>query len=584
MTESMHPLLQGEPHPLKGSSAGMPTPPPWPKLALGIDWESPQKQFGTSLRDFFTGPRPDKEEKGPIDRVFRVQWIRGKLPGRALLASCLWHALAIWLLTSPIWGFLQAVRPTLAPVQIEYTLYDPQDLPRILLPAATAKPSPPPKKPDDASELPPERGADAYHPRQTILSIPVRVTHPHQTLIEPDAPPTPPKVVPQLPNIVQWTEKAQPKLQIPVTPTAVAPVIQRKTVRDVAVPEVANAEKNTGPLNIASSPVTIARPQIPLNPMSAPVARERPTQANPTAAPEIGASSESDANLRRLIALSATPGPPAPEVNVPEGNLAARISMGPAGTKPGAPGGAEHGSSGASEGSGASATGAAAGTTGSSAGANSAGNLAGASAGGGAGSLPAAISISGGSGSAGGGGIAPAGIRSGRLNLKPMAPIEPAANAPKSAAEIAAFDPSLPPEKILSGKEVYTLHVNLPNLTSAAGSWILNFAQLDEDTRPPFRPKGQLSGPEPIAKADPEYPPEMIKEHVHGEVVLYAIIRKDGSVDSIQIVRGLEPQLDRNAISALAKWKFRPGARAGVPVDLEAVVHIPFLYQNPREY
>jgi TonB family protein len=560
MAESMHPLLQGDPPSLKSSIEELPPYSRLPRLDLGIDWESPQQEFLTSLRDFFAGPRIPKDDELPTD-VLRIQWIRGKLPGRAFLVSCLWHGLAIWLLTAPIWGFLPTVRPTLAPIQIEYTLYDPQDLPRILLPSAAAKPSPPPKKPDDASQLPPERGADAYHPRQTILSIPVRITHPRQTLIEPDAPPTPPKVLPQLPNVVQWTEKAPPKLQIPITPTAAAPVVQRKTVRDVAVPEVTNLEKNAGPLNIAASPVAIARPQIPLNPMSAPVARERTTQANPTAAPEIGAASESDANLRRLIALSATPGPPAPPVNVPEGNLAARISIGPAGTKPGAPGGAEHGSSGASEGTGASTVGAGAA----------------------AGSLPASISISGGNGSAGGGG-APAGIRPGRLNLKSTAPLEPTVNAPKSAADIAAFDPSLPPEKILSGKEVYTLHVNLPNLTSASGSWILNFAQLDEDTRLPSRPKGQLSGPDPITKADPEYPPEMIKEHVHGEVVLYAIIRKDGSVDSIQVVRGLEPVLDRNAIAALAKWKFRPGARAGVPVDLEAVVHIPFLYQNPRDY
>jgi protein TonB len=148
---------------------------------------------------------------------------------------------------------------------------------------------------------------------------------------------------------------------------------------------------------------------------------------------------------------------------------------------------------------------------------------------------------------------------------------------------VAGFDPSLPPEKILSGKEVYTLHVNLPNLTSASGSWILNFAQLDEDSRPPFKPRGQLAGPVPFEKADPKYPPELIKAHVQGEIVLYAIIRKDGSVDSIQIVRGLDPELDRDAIEALAQWKFRPGTRAGAPVDLEAVVHVPFLYRNPRE-
>ena len=71
---------------------------------------------------------------------------------------------------------------------------------------------------------------------------------------------------------------------------------------------------------------------------------------------------------------------------------------------------------------------------------------------------------------------------------------------------------------------------------------------------------------------------------MQGEVVLYGIIRKDGSVDSIQVLRGLDPQLDQNAIQALSEWKFRPATRAGHPVDVEAVVHIPFLYQNPRDY
>jgi TonB family protein len=548
-----------------------------PRLDLGIDWESPAEEFRTSLWQFFAGPRPLRDGEAPPNDALRIQWIRGKLPGRAFLASSLWHVLAIWVLILPIWGFLPVTQPTLAPVQIEFDVYDPPDLPRILLPAAGAKPSPPPKKQDDASKQAVERGADAYHPRQTILSIPVRVTHPRQTLIEPDAPPTPPKVVPQLPNIVQWAAEA-PKLRIPVSPTASTPRLERRAVHEVAAPELTNTEKNPGPLDIAPSPQTIPHPAIPVNPMSAMAAPRRETRADSAVAPEIEAA-QNDPNLRRLIALSATPGPPAPVSSVPEGNLAARISIGPDGTKPGAPSGAEHGSSGANGGAGSSAAGASAMAGGSGGAANAA-----AVSGAGAGSLPAAISVSGGASPAGNGGIAPAGSHAGRLVLNPTTPNEPSVSARKGPANVAGFDPSLPPEKILSGKEVYTLHVNLPNLTSATGSWILNFAQLDENANPPFRPKGKLSGPEPLEKADPEYPPEMIKEHVQGEVVLYAIIRKDGSVDSIQVVRGIEPPLDRSAIAALAKWKFRPGTRAGIPVDLEAVVHIPFYYQNPREY
>ncbi len=127
------------------------------------------------------------------------------------------------------------------------------------------------------------------------------------------------------------------------------------------------------------------------------------------------------------------------------------------------------------------------------------------------------------------------------------------------------------------------MHVSLPNLTSASGSWILSFAQLDEDYGPHVGRRQVLSTPVPVEKADPKYPPDMIRQHVQGEVVLYAIIRKDGSVDSIQVVRGLEPELDRDAIAALAQWKFRPSMRGGVPVDLEVVVHIPFNYRSPDE-
>lgn len=572
----MHPLLQGEPHPLKGSIEELPPISRLPRLDLGIDWESPQEEFASSARAFFTGPRPPKETELPPDRALRVDWVEGKPPAKAFLASCVWHGLAVWLLILPIWGFLPKTQPTLAPVQVEYDLYEPPDLPKILLPNAKAKPSPPPKKAEDASNAPVQRGEDTYHPRQTILSIPVRVTHPRQTLIQPDAPPAPPKLAPQLPNIVQWAEKQpQPKLEIPVTPTASAPKIERRKVRDVTAPELANNAKNSGPLDIAPSQMTIARPQIPINPMSKPVARQRPTRENPAAAPEI-AENQGDPNARRLIALSATPAPPAPVVSVPQGNLAARISMGPD-AKPGAPAGAARGATGAKEGTGTAAAGA-----GSSAGANGAGNLSATAGGAGKsnGDLPAAISISGASPRAPGGGLAPA--RHG-LILQPMVPTEPAASVRRGPANVAALAPGEAPEAIFGGKEVYTMHIDLPNLTSSTGSWILNFSQLDEDPRPMYRPKGRLSAPQPISKADPEYPENLIKEHVAGEVVLYAIIRKDGSVDSIQVMQSLDPQLDKNAEAALARWKFLPGRRAGVPVDIEAVIHIPFEYKNPHD-
>jgi protein TonB len=118
------------------------------------------------------------------------------------------------------------------------------------------------------------------------------------------------------------------------------------------------------------------------------------------------------------------------------------------------------------------------------------------------------------------------------------------------------------------------MNVNMPNLNSATGSWILNFAELRTNSGP--QSGGEIAEPSALRKVDPKYPPTLVAEHVEGEVILYAVIRKDGSVGDILVVHGIDDLLNANAMRALAQWKFRPAERGGEPVDLEAIVHIPF--------
>jgi TonB family protein len=138
-----------------------------------------------------------------------------------------------------------------------------------------------------------------------------------------------------------------------------------------------------------------------------------------------------------------------------------------------------------------------------------------------------------------------------------------------------ALPPDAQPEQIFASKKIYKLLVNMPNLNSATGSWILNFSEMRVNDGPRLS-SSDISGPAPLRKIDPKYPPALMSERVEGEVVLYAVIRRDGSVDSIQLVHGIDEQLDANAMNALSQWKFRPAAKQGVPVELEAIVHIPF--------
>lgn len=533
---------------------------------LLVDWERRGDTFWTSLSAFFAGPKPLKLLKpAPF---FRDAWMKSSFPAPAMLASLLCH-IALINLSIPL-SRLPGPRPRLLPPRIEVTWYGPiQDLPPFVAPGPVVKPSPP-SEPD--KPLPP-RGADAFHPRQTILSTPFRITHPRQALIQPQAPPQPPKILPQLPNAVVWADAPRPQPpKLPISTKALAQLrpkgVQRQATADVPIPELPNDEKRVAELNIASSPMNNPQPQFPVAPSAAAPAPSRMVSQNAAApAPNIMPSPNADkAALDRLIALSTIPGENSVPIPPPPGNEAARFAISPEGAQPGMPGGTANGAPGATGNAGTAPA------------------SPGAAKGGGRGALGVpGVSITGSSPSTNAPGPAPVPVRpSGTMFAVPL-PAKPeprvAPALPKHSPAPATLQRIQPgaPEEILGSKRVYTLYVNLPNLTSATGSWVLNFAELEEDPSAPRQHDSEeLVGPVPVRKVDPKYPPALMAQRVEGEVVLYALIRRDGSVDSIRVLKGVDPQLDQNAMEALARWQFLPARRSGQPIELEAVIHIPF--------
>jgi TonB family protein len=124
---------------------------------------------------------------------------------------------------------------------------------------------------------------------------------------------------------------------------------------------------------------------------------------------------------------------------------------------------------------------------------------------------------------------------------------------------------------IFGDRKFYAMTLNMPNLNSAGGSWVIRFAELNGNET-----KGELTAPVATQKVDPAYPLEMMRRNVHGTVTLYAVIRNDGSVTDVRVLRGVDDQLDQYARAALSHWRFRPATKNGAAVDLEAVVMIPF--------
>ena len=529
---------------------------------LEVAWRSFHQGVGSSLGAIFS--RSSVPKNFLIDGFFRDSWIERRIPRRALIAAALWHFV---FLIMPFPQLPAAARHYSTFDNTELTWSGPvNDLPMMEMKSPKAKPSP---RGESEKPLAPE-GADAFHPRQRIFTDPVHPTHPRQTLINSAAPPEPPKILPSLPNIVQFqqmTGPARPRLQIsPETLSKLRPRELRKVkLTSAPAPDLPTLEQKLSDIAPTMLPSAPARPKLELNAGSAPRVAPRAQTGDAGPAPEVGAQpGVANGNTATFIALSATPAPPAPVV-LRQGNLAARVSISPEGKQPG---GSPNGTPGAN-GDAGGGPGSGGGTVTGNAGGKNGVNVSISS-----GNPPANNGISGlgGSSSPRISGPAPRALIT-RPNPHTKIDDAPERTGPPN---FATLPPGAKPEQIFISKKICKMLVNMPNLNSATGSWILNFAELRVDSAGARLDSPDISGPVPLRKVDPKYPPTLINERVEGEVVLYAVIRRDGSVDSIQLVRGIDEQLDANAMEALSQWKFRPAARQGSPVELEAIVHIPF--------
>jgi len=255
-----------------------------------------------------------------------------------------------------------------------------------------------------------------------------------------------------------------------------------------------------------------------------PPAQSVASGVNPAEAKEMG----------QLLALNARPVAPTGPVIVPEGNRNGEFAAGPEGhlgasATPETRGGANH----------------AEGRPGS----ESAGNAG-----------PANVYVE----------APPAKISGGAVVAAPLRSPMPLART--SLPDYGDSSPSIE-NQVFGGRRRYVLRLNMPNLTSAMGSWTIRFAELKADDA---SAQGDISSPEPVRKVDPVYPASLLHDRVEGVVVLHAIIRSDGSVGDVRVLEGFNDELDANARNALEQWRFRPGLRNGVPVDVEAVVRVPF--------
>jgi TonB family protein len=76
----------------------------------------------------------------------------------------------------------------------------------------------------------------------------------------------------------------------------------------------------------------------------------------------------------------------------------------------------------------------------------------------------------------------------------------------------------------------------------------------------------RLQPPAVIEENRPAYPAEALAARPSGEVSVTATVSPAGEVSGVELAQGVAPALDRAALDAATRWRFRPATRDGVPV------------------
>ena len=82
-----------------------------------------------------------------------------------------------------------------------------------------------------------------------------------------------------------------------------------------------------------------------------------------------------------------------------------------------------------------------------------------------------------------------------------------------------------------------------------------------------------------ISHPDPEYPTLARLAHIQGQVIMQAVVSKDGSVSTVRVLRG-NRLLRGAAEEAVRHWRYRPYRFGGKAIDVATIVTVDFHNHN----
>ena len=98
-------------------------------------------------------------------------------------------------------------------------------------------------------------------------------------------------------------------------------------------------------------------------------------------------------------------------------------------------------------------------------------------------------------------------------------------------------------------------------------------------TEPVPPPRQEDKEPVLIREVKPTYPALAVAAQMEGDVVLGFVVRRDGSVADVEVLRSVHRLLDNAAVAAVRQYGYKPGLRNGAPDAFRVQVTVSFKLQ-----
>jgi TonB family protein len=96
----------------------------------------------------------------------------------------------------------------------------------------------------------------------------------------------------------------------------------------------------------------------------------------------------------------------------------------------------------------------------------------------------------------------------------------------------------------------------------------------------PVRIGGNVREPKKLRHVEPVYPAAALAAGAEGDVIIEAVIARDGTVDRARVVQGV-PLLDDAALDAVRRWLYSATMLNGRPIEVVMNVRISFARREP---